>query len=140
MTPAVIEVRRIEQKELPLDELAAIFRIQEGDPEKVVERVSRADKKKVIDSIIDHMVKNHNSVTEERYQFVLWLYSIGSHHGNNYGFLRIHRMMIHFVALLLMMSVACAAPVTSTLQMRALHEIYNSTGGEQWDYGSIIWV
>ena len=52
LTPAVIEVRRIEQKELPLDELAAIFRIQEGDPEKVVERVSSADKKLLIASLI----------------------------------------------------------------------------------------
>jgi hypothetical protein len=83
------------------------------------------------------MMKNINPVTEERYQFVIWLYSIRSHHGNHYGFLQIHRMMIHFVALLLMMSVACAAPVTSTLQMRALHEIYSSTGGEQWDYDRI---
>ena len=140
MTPAVFEERRIELQETPLDELAALFRIQEGNPDTAVERVSRADKENLIDSIIDHMVDNHNSVTEERHQFVLWLYSIRSHHGNHHGFLQIHRMMIHFVALLLMMSVACAAPVTSTLQMRALHEIYNSTGGEQWDYGSIIWV
>ena len=116
LTPAVIEERRIELQELPLDELAALFRIQEGNPETAIERVSRADKENLIDSIIDHMVDNHTSVTEERYQFVLWLYSIRSHHGNHYGFLRIHRLMIHFVTLLLMLSVACAVPVTSTLQ------------------------
>ena len=52
---------------LPLDELAALFRIQEGNSDTAVERVSRADKENLIDSIIDHMVKNHNPVTEERY-------------------------------------------------------------------------
>ena len=87
LTPAVIEERRIELQETPLDELAALFRIQEGNPDTAVERVSRADKENLIDSIIDHMVDNHNSVTEERHQFVLWLYSIRSHHGNHYGFL-----------------------------------------------------
>ncbi len=57
-----------------------MFRIQEGidpgDPQTVVGRVIRTDKKKMVNSIIDYMVKNHHSVTEERYQFVEWLYRI----------------------------------------------------------------
>ena len=92
LTPAVIEVRRNVLQELPLEELAEMFRIQEGndpgEPQAVVGRVSRAEKKKLIDSIIEHMVKNHNPVTEERYQFVEWLYRIRNHHGNHYGFLQ----------------------------------------------------
>ena len=80
LTPAVIEAKRIFLQQLPFDELAEIFRIQEGkdsvDPQPVTGRVSRADTKKLIDHIIEHMVKNHHPVTEERYQFVLWLYRI----------------------------------------------------------------
>jgi hypothetical protein len=34
------------------------------------------------------MANNHHSVTEERYQFVEWLYRIRAHHGNHYGFLQ----------------------------------------------------
>ena len=33
LTPALIKARAIELKQLPLKELADIFRIQEGDPE-----------------------------------------------------------------------------------------------------------
>ena len=70
LTPAVIEAKRNELQQVPFDELAEIFRIQEGkDPgelQAVEGRVSRADKKKLIDCIIEHMVKNHNLVTEER--------------------------------------------------------------------------
>ena len=43
-----------------------MFRIQEG----------RDVKKEVIDSIMEYMVKTHHPITEERYQFVLWLYRI----------------------------------------------------------------
>jgi hypothetical protein len=58
-------------------------------------------------------------------------------HSNIFRRFQIHRIIMHFVALMLMLSVAYAAPMTSNLQMRALHEIYNSTGGEQWNYDSI---
>jgi surface protein len=92
LTPAAIEVRRNELQQVPFDELAEMFRIQEGtDPgelQTVAGRVSRADKKKLIDCIIEYMVKNHNPVTEERYQFVEWLYWIRKQHGNRYGFLQ----------------------------------------------------
>ena len=117
LIPAIIEARRTALQHLQMDELAQMCFIQDsGAPQTVVESVSRADKKKLIDHIIEHMVHNHHPVTEERYQFVEWLYRIRAHHGNHYGFLRIHRLMIHFVTLLLMLSVACAVPVTSTLQ------------------------
>ena len=81
MTPAVIEERRNALQQLPMDELNEMFRIQEGrdsidDPQPVVGKTSRADKKKLIERIMEHMAKNHNPITEERYQFVLWLYRI----------------------------------------------------------------
>ena len=80
LIPSDIEERKIALQELPFDELAQMFRIHEGidpgDPQTVVGRVSRADKKKMVNSIINHMVKNHHPVTEERYQFVEWLYRI----------------------------------------------------------------
>jgi surface protein len=81
MTPAVIEANRKALQQLPLEELNEMFRIQEGrdssdDPQPVVGRVSRADKKKLIDRIMENMVKTHHPITEERYQFVLWLYRI----------------------------------------------------------------
>jgi surface protein len=81
LTCGVIEAKRNDLIQLPVDELAEMFRIQEGrdssdDPQPVVGRVSRADKKKLIDSIMEHMVKTHHPITEERYQFVLWLYRI----------------------------------------------------------------
>ena len=82
MTPAVIEARKYALQKLPMEELAEMFRIQEGtdssDSQSVVGRVSRTEKKKLIDRIVENMVQNHHPVTEERYQFVLWLYrSIG---------------------------------------------------------------
>ena len=77
MTHATIEERRGVLNQLPFDELAEIFKNHEkkdpGNPQTVVGRVSRSDKKKMVDSIIENMVKNHNPVTEERYRFVLWL-------------------------------------------------------------------
>ena len=81
MTPAVIEANRNALQQLPLEELNEMFRIQEGrdssdDPQPVVGRVSRADKKKLVDRIIENMANNHHPVNEERYQFVLWLYRI----------------------------------------------------------------
>ena len=92
LTPLVIEARRNALQELPNDELAEMLRIQEGqdpgDPQTVVGSVSRAGKKKLIDRIIEHMVKNHHPVIEERYQFVEWLYWIRKQHGNHYGFLQ----------------------------------------------------
>ena len=84
MAPVVIEAKRNELQQVPFEELAEIFRIQEGkDPgelQTVEGRVTRADKKKLIGRIIEYMVKNHNPVTEERYQFVEWLYRIRNHH------------------------------------------------------------
>ncbi len=96
VTPAVIEARRKVLQDLPFEELAEMLKIQEGkvpgDPQPVVGRVGRADKDKdkdkLIDSIIEFMMKNHNPVTEERYQFVEWLYWIRKQHGNRYGFLQ----------------------------------------------------
>ena len=81
MTLSVIEENRNVLQQLPFDELAEMFRIQEGrdssdDPQPVVGRVSRADKKKLVDRIMENMVKTHHPITEERYQFVLWLYRI----------------------------------------------------------------
>ena len=76
MTPAVIEARKYALQKLPMEELAEMFRIQEGtdssDSQSVVGRVSRTEKKKLIDRIVENMVQNHHPVTEERYQFVLW--------------------------------------------------------------------
>ena len=81
LTPAVIEGYRSVLQELPFDELKEILRIQEGKdpgdpPTQKVGRVSRSDTKELIDLIIEHTVKNHHPVTEERYQFVLCLYRI----------------------------------------------------------------
>ena len=81
LTPAVIEGYRSVLQELPFDELKEILRIQEGKdpgdpPTQEVGRVSRSDTKELIDRIIEHTVKNHHPVTEERYQFVLCLYRI----------------------------------------------------------------
>ena len=67
-----------------------------GNSQSVVGRVSRADKKKMVDSIIENMVKNHNPVTEERYRFVLLLYWIRKEHGNHYGFLQPNFICIIF--------------------------------------------
>ena len=89
LTPAVIEARRSALQELSFVELSKISENQKGeDPQEVIGRVSRADKKKMIETIIEHMVKNHHLITEERYQFVEWLYRIRAHHGNHYGFLQ----------------------------------------------------
>ena len=81
MTPAVIEANRNALQQLPLDELNEMFRIQEGrdsidDPQPVVGRASRADKKKMVDCIMEHRARNYHPTNEERYQFVLWLYRI----------------------------------------------------------------
>ena len=76
LTSAVIEARRSILQELPFDELCDILRNQTKEPQEVVGRASRAEKKKLIDNVIEHMVKNYNLVTEERYAFVLWLYRI----------------------------------------------------------------
>ena len=48
----------------------------------------RTEKEKLFERIIEHNVKNHHPITEERYQFVEWLYRIRKHHGNHYGFLQ----------------------------------------------------
>jgi hypothetical protein len=77
MTPNVIEDKENRLRDLPFDELAEMF-IQEGF-------VCREE---MIERIIERMVRNHHPVTEERYQFVLWLYRIRNHHGNHYGFLQ----------------------------------------------------
>jgi hypothetical protein len=83
MTPAVIEARKDSLQQLPMEELAEMFRIQDSsDPQAVVGRVSRTEKKNLIDRIVENMVKNHHPVIEERYQFVLWLYRIRAQHGN----------------------------------------------------------
>ena len=42
----------------------------------MVGKTSRADKKKLIERIMQNMANNHHLVNEERYQFVLWLYRI----------------------------------------------------------------
>ena len=81
LTSAAIEERRNALQQLPMDELAEMFRIQDGkdssdDPQPVVRRASRADKRKLVDRIVENMVANHLPVIEERYQFVLWLYRI----------------------------------------------------------------
>jgi hypothetical protein len=77
LIPAIIEARRTALQHLQMDELAQMCFIQDsGVPQTVVESVSRADKKKLIDHIIEHMVHNHHPETEERYQFVEWLYRI----------------------------------------------------------------
>ncbi len=74
-TPAVIDV----VQQLPFDELNEMFRIQEG----------RDVRKEVNDSIMEHRAKkHHHPITEERYQFVEWLYWIRKQHGNHYGFLQ----------------------------------------------------
>ena len=80
-TPAVIEANRNALQQLSLEELHEMFRIQEGrdpidDPQPVVGRVSRADKKKLVDRIMENMARNYHPTNEERYQFVLWLYRI----------------------------------------------------------------
>ena len=90
MTPSVIEARRNALQQLPLDELAEMFRIQEGkDSQAVVREVNEETyKTKLINSIMSYIVNNHNPITEERYQFVEWLYLIRKQHGNHYGFLQ----------------------------------------------------
>ena len=53
------------------------FGFQEGiDHEAMKDDVNELEKDELIDSIIDYMVKNHHPITEERYQFVEWLYRI----------------------------------------------------------------
>jgi hypothetical protein len=37
---------------------------------------------------MEHRAKKCHLVTEERYQFVEWLYRIRAQHGNHYGFLQ----------------------------------------------------
>ena len=69
LTSAVIEARRSILQELPFDELCDILRNQTKEPQEVVGRASRAEKKKLIDHVIERMVKNYNLVTEERYAF-----------------------------------------------------------------------
>ena len=77
LTPYEIEERKTALQELSLYELAQMFRIQEEiDPEAMEDEVNELKKEELIDSIINHMMKNHHSVTEERYQFVEWLYRI----------------------------------------------------------------
>ena len=92
LTPAVIEAKRIFLQQLPFDELAEIFRIQEGkdsvDPQPVVSEVNETDKNKLINSIVSYSVKNHHPIIEERHQFVELLYLIRKQHGNHYGFLQ----------------------------------------------------
>jgi surface protein len=80
LTHAIIEERRSVLKQLPFDELVEMFKNigekNSEDPQAMLGRLSRTQKNKLIDSIIEHRVKNHNPVTEERYQFVLWLFRI----------------------------------------------------------------
>ena len=102
---AIIEARRNVLQEMPLEKLAEIFRIQEGkDPGAVVSVVNETDKKKVIDHIIENMVNNHHPVTKERYQFVLWLYTIRKQHGNRYRFLQPDFICIIFDKMIVMES------------------------------------
>ena len=52
LTPAVIEARRSALQELSFVELSKISENQKGeDPQEVIGRVSRADKKKMIETI-----------------------------------------------------------------------------------------
>ena len=77
MTSSDIEERKIALQKLPFDELAQMFGIQEEiDPEAMEDEVNELKKEELIDSIINHMMKNHHPITEERYQFVEWLYRI----------------------------------------------------------------
>ena len=77
MTSSDIEERKIALQKLPFDELAQMFGIQEEiDPEAMEDEVNELKKEELIDSIINHMMKNHHPVIEERYQFVEWLYRI----------------------------------------------------------------
>ena len=64
-TPAVIEARRNALQELSFDELAEIF-IREG----------AMTKQKLIGFIMENDAKKYHPITEERYQFVEWLYRI----------------------------------------------------------------
>ena len=92
LTPEAIDCKRGYLEKLSIDELREISRSQTSEePQETVRGVSRTQKKKLkeslIETIIENMIKSHNPVTEERYQFVEWLYRIRSHHGNHYGFL-----------------------------------------------------
>jgi hypothetical protein len=71
-----------------LDELAQISIRAEMD--------LRTEKEKLFERIIEHNVKNHHPITEERYQFVEWLYRIRKQHGNHYGFLQLDFICIIF--------------------------------------------
>ena len=93
LTPEAIDCKRGYLEKLSIDELREISRSQTSEePQETVRGVSRTQKKKLkeslIETIIEDMIKSHNPVTEERYQFVEWLYRIRSHHGNHYGFLQ----------------------------------------------------
>ena len=92
LTPEAIDCKRGYLEKLSIDELREISRSQTSEePQETVRGVSRTQKKKLkeslIETIIENMIKSHNQVTEERYQFVEWLYRIRAQHGNNYGFL-----------------------------------------------------
>ena len=68
-TTAVIHARRNSLELLSVHQLDEICRIQE-----VLD--TRAEKEKLIDSIMKNDTNNHHPITEERYQFVLCLYRI----------------------------------------------------------------
>ena len=77
MSSCVIDCHHRKLVELPFDKLSEIARNQGKDPQEEVRGVSEAVKKYVlIGSILDSIAKNYNPITEERYQFVEWLYRI----------------------------------------------------------------
>ena len=80
LTCGVIEAKRNDLIQLPVDELAEMFRILEGrdssDPQAEASEDIEPIKEKLVNIILLDMMKNHHPVIEERYQFVEWLYRI----------------------------------------------------------------
>ena len=77
MTPEMVDFQHRQLMELTFDELTEISKSQGKNPQEEVRGIADALKKyALVVNIINDMVKYHHVVTEERYQFVLWLYRI----------------------------------------------------------------
>ena len=77
MTPEMVDFQHRQLMELTFDELTEISKSQGKNPQEEVRGIVDALKKyALVVNIINDMVKYHHVVTEERYQFVLWLYRI----------------------------------------------------------------
>jgi surface protein len=129
LTQSTIDRRRKELEQLEFEELKEISRsLMNQVPQETVRRTSRTLKREMIESIIQHTIFNHNLVTEERFQFVEWLYRIRAQHGNHYGFLQPDFICIIFGKMMvsklqrsdgdikIAVNAWCEDPVTATIK------------------------